>query len=232
MELKNITANQYQRIDLNCDLEKGKRYKVVIDLLYEPNPNVANAFLKDKFGNQAPPTEDDYFANVIDLPSYSFHTPGYGIPLQQSFPLTLFYLFNIEFEELNILQQTRNDLYLNAITSNNKYHIFDNPDASLEYGDLVCIRQTQGFSIEKTDVNNSYRRPIGIFIERIDDNKCKILIKGEGYCKITGGCVAGDELGLSTTDLGKCERNGSELFAISMEEIISGSSDMVKLYLY
>ena len=144
----------------------------------------------------------------------------------------MFYLFNIEFEEFNILQQSRNDLYLNAVTSNSKYHIFDNPDASLEYGDLVCIRQSQGFSIEQTNVNNSYTKPIGIFIERIDDNKCKILIKGEGYCNITGGCVAGDEFGLSTTDLGKCERNGTNLFAISMEEIISGSSDMVKLYLY
>lgn len=232
MELKNITASQYQRIDLDCDLEQGKRYKVAVDLLYEPNPNVANAYLTDKVGNQAPPVEDDYFANIIDLPSYSFHTPNYGIPLQQTFPITLFYLFNIEFEETNILQQSRTDLYLNAITSNSKYHIFDNPNLTLSYGDLVCIRQTQGFSIEKTDVNNSYTKPIGIFIEHLDDNKCKVLIKGEGYCNITGGCVAGDEFGLSTTDLGKCERNGTNLFAISMEEVISGDADMVKLYLY
>jgi len=232
MELKVITGNQNQRIDLDCDIEQGKDYIVAIDLLYEPNPNVANAFLKDKYGDQSPPTQNNYFDNIFQISTYSFHTPGYGVPLQQSFPITPFYLFNIEFEETNVLQTFKNDLYLNAITSNNKYHIFENPDASLEHGDLVCIRHTQGFSIEKTDVNNSYRKPIGIFDEHLDDNKCKILIKGEGYCKITGGCVAGDEMGLSTTDLGKCERYGNETFAISMEEIIAGSSDMVKLYLY
>ena len=211
-----LNDEAYQTIDLNINLEQDKRYTLAIDLIYSIDPN--NNFFVDKVGTSDPPTIEPDLSNVITNFGYAFHTGTYAYPLAQTIPATKFYLFNVEFEESNVPIVQKKDLICQSIYSKQFFQYFDNPSGNLEFGDLVCFDSK--LNIVKTDYT-IHALPIGIFYG-LENEQAKVLVRGSvGYCKILGGCIVNDELGMSvqSNEQGKCQKNGSHLFGIAMEII-------------
>lgn len=216
-----LNDEDYQTIDLNINLEKDKRYTLAINLMYFEfpfDPNNPDNIIFDKVGTSDPPTIEPALSTVITNFGYAFHTGTYAYPLAQTLPVTKFYLFNVEFEESNVPIVQKKDLICQSIYSKQFFQYFDNPLENLEFGDLVCFDSK--LNIVKTDYTIP-ALPIGIFYG-LENEQAKVLVRGSvGYCKILGGCIVNDELGMSvqSNEQGKCQKNGARLFGIAMEVI-------------
>ena len=122
----------------------------------------------------------------------------------------------------------KKDLICQSIYSKQFFQYFDSPSNDLDYGDLVCFDSK--LNIVKTDYS-IHALPIGIFYG-LENEQAKVLVRGSvGYCKILGGCIVNDELGMSvqSNQQGKCQKNGSHLFGIAMEVITDESLVMLLL---
>ena len=186
----------------------------------------------DKVGIESPPAVHPDMQHLIIDHGYWFSSIGY--PTHQTLPVTPFYLFNIDIEQRDIMIATDKDLVCKGVHSQQYFQSFYvNSTVDLTFGDLVCFDRNT--SLVKSDFT-IHALPVGIYYQNgLHEGQAKVLMRGSiGVCRLIGGCIVNDELGMSSTanSQGLCQKNGIHVFAIAMENIIdTGLVSLVKVLL-